>query len=219
MVAKRMRPTRGVRRSRRRTVMRPRMLRQVANRVSVKRTVNLATLTLTTAWAGALYTFTLGSLPNSSDFTNMFSAYRINAVRLLFIPLVTNLDGGQVYANQSAGSQWTTVPRLYTAIEKQSTAQYTSESGVQQYQNLRIIKRPLSPFSVYVKAPAVWESVQTTASSAFSQPKIKQWLSCDTPTVQHYGCVIGGILPGSSATGSVQYNVIATYYLQFKSAR
>ena len=187
--------------------------------VNVKRTVNLSTLTLTSAWAGAMYNFTLGQLPSSGDFTSMFSAYRINAIRLLFIPVITSLDGAQVYANQTAGSQWTTVPRLYTAIEKTGNGQYATEALIQQYQNLRVIKRPLSPFTVYIKNPAVWESVQTTAASAFSQPRSKQWLSCDTTNVNHYGCAIGGILPGASASGSVQYNVIATYYVQFKNPR
>lgn len=62
-------------------------------------------------------------------------------------------------------------------------------------------------FSIYVKAPAVWGGVQSTGSVAYN-PRSKQWLSCDTPGIPHYGCAVGGQMAGTS--GTVSYNVLQT---------
>lgn len=211
MVAfRRKRTGRMARRVRRRAPMR--MTRRVTSRnfVSVKRTYHAGALILGTTWLGQSYNFVLQSLPNYTDFTNAFDAYRILAVKMMFIPTITSIDG-------EAGTTTRQVPRLYTAIDKTGNPQTSSENSMLEYGNLRIIKNPLSPFSIYVRHPAVWQGVATASSVAYSEPRGGAWLSCDSVNIPHYGTVIGGI--HASGTTGVSYNILVTYYMQFKQPR
>lgn len=165
---------------------------------------------MTQTWAGSLFNFQLGQLPAYTDLTNAFNAYRIKKVRMHFIPVLTGIDG-------EAGTTVRQVPRLYTAIDRSSNPQYNSETAIQQYDSLRVIDRPLEPFSVVINNPAVWEGVASAISVAYSEPKSNQWISCDTTNIPHYGAVIGGIV--AAGTAGLSYNIVATYTVEFKDPR
>lgn len=208
---KRPRSSRSTRRVRRRPSAAPgRRMPRYRNMVAVKRTCVLGATSFTQTWSGTNWSFKLDALPNYTDFTAGFNAYRILAVKLLFMPVITGIDG-------EAGTTVRQVPRAYTAIDRSSNPQYATENGMLQYGNVRVVRSPLRMFSVYIKSPAVWEGVATSASVAYSEPKGRQWISCDTPSIPHYGCVVGGIC--AAGTAGVSYNIVATYYLQFKDAR
>ena len=189
-----------------------------SNLVSIKRSFVSAPFSVNNSWSGASFNFTLAALPNYTEFTNLFEQYRINAVKLTFIPSADGIDFNQQQSNSSAGGNWATIPRLYTAIDKDGNAQVASENAVLQYGNHRIIRSPLRPFSIYVKSPCVQVGTANLVTLVGGAPKSRQWLDCDNYSVQHWGCVVGGIVPYTSATSpSIGYQVIATYYMQFKN--
>lgn len=188
------------------------------NVVSVKRSFVTAPFTVNSSWSGAQFSFTLAALPNYSEFTSLFEQYRINGIKLTFIPSADSLDINQQQQNSSTAINWTTIPRLYTAIDRDGNGQYASENAILQYGNHKIIRNPMRPFSIYVKHPCVQVGTANLVTLVGGAPKSKQWLDCDNYSVQHWGCVVGGIVPYQGGTVNMAYQVIATYYLQFKNA-
>lgn len=53
-------------------------------------------------------------LRQNTDYTAGFSAYRVLAFKVTFIPYFTSIDEGQILANQTAGTVAAHVPRVYT---------------------------------------------------------------------------------------------------------
>jgi len=179
-----------------------------SNLVSVTRKVTLTPVAFST-WQSQSYAFTLGVLPNYTEFTNLFEQYRINAIKLMFIPAFNGVEG-----NTSA-----TVlaqPRLYTIIDKDGNAQTSSETDMQQYGNARLIREPSKSFTIYIKKPSVQMGTANALTIVGGAPRSSPWLDCDNYQVQHWGCAIGGIMPFTTA-GSATYSVVATYYMQFKN--
>lgn len=221
MVMKRRAPRRTLRRTRR-AMRRPRMTRSVAvrtNLVNIKRSFVTAPFTVNNSWSGIQLSFTLSALPNYSEFTALFEQYRINGVKLTFVPSADSLDINQQQQNSSSAINWTTIPRLYTAIDKDGNGQYASENAILQYGNHRIIRNPMRAFTIYVKHPCVQMGTANLVTIVGGAPKARQWLDCDNYNVQHWGAVVGGIVPYQGGTTvNMAYQVIATYYMQFKNA-
>lgn len=174
-------------------------------------------------WRATAYSFSLSSIASSyTEFTNLFEQYRINGVKLTFIPQVDAIDANQLNVNIGAGGgsvASVTVPRLYTAIDHDGNARTGSEQELLQYGNHRIIKNPLRTFSIYVKHPRVQVATANATTLVGGAPKSKVWLDVDNYNVQHWGAVIGGQIPFGAGTGpSITYTVICTMYMQFKDA-
>lgn len=179
---------------------------------NVKRTMIESTYTLTNVWAGAQWQFRLDKLPDFAEFNNMFTHYRINAVKMMFMPHADGLDS----TTQINATKYITTPRLYAFVDRDSQPPLSSENAVIQHSGLKIIKNPLAPFTVYCKYPAVSTGIATTASVSYAGLKSKQWISCDSPSVVHNGVVTGGIIPFTAGSASLAYNVVVTYYMQFR---
>lgn len=207
---------RRTRRSRKRFMRRMRPRRSVSGGiVNIKRTMVEAYYTLSNVWSGSQWQFRLDKLPDFAEFNTIFTQYRINAVKMTFVPL---LDSVEATAQLSATS-YITVPRLYAFVDKDSQPNLASENAVLQHSKLRIIKNTMKPFSVYCKYPAVSLGAATSSTVAYSSLKSKQWISCDSPSVVHNGVVTGGIIPFTGGSKSLAYSVIVTYYMQFKGTQ
>lgn len=207
------RPRKMARRTYRRTTV-PRAVRD--NIVSIKRSVVLNQFSVYNSWSSLAYAFTLGNLPNYTELTALFEQYRINAIKLTFVPTCSSLDGETA---TQIPTTYLTQPRLYTLIDKDANVPVNNESAMLQYGNVRIIKNPTRPFTIYIRGPAVQVGTANALTIVGGAPKSKQWLDCDNYSVQHLGCGVGGIMPQAGAgTIAFNYNVIATYYMQFKGA-
>lgn len=194
---------------RRRKTYRPSARRAIkSNLVSIKRKVTFTQISLNT-WQSQQYAFTLAALPSYTEFTNLFEQYRINAVKLTFIPYTDSIEGNTTSANLF-------VPRVYTIIDKDGSPLLSSETAMQQYNDARLIRDPCKAFSIYVRKPCVQFGTANALTVVGGAPKPSPWLDCDNHSVQHWGCGIGGVVP--NAAGNFNYSVVATYYMQFKNA-
>ena len=124
--------------------------------VSVKRSGVLQACGITSAWSPYDVNPNIGMVSSIIDYTLGFSAYLINAFKVTFIPYFTGIDEAQVLANQTAGPVAAYVPRVYTIVERNSNAQYSTENSMLEEAKLRIVRDPMKTFSIYVKVTAVW---------------------------------------------------------------
>lgn len=175
--------------------------------------------TVSTGWNSTNYSFRLNNIPSYTEFTALFEQYRINAVKLTFIPeWIGGLDQNNAYMASGGSTPYISSPRIYTVIDKDGDPQISTENLMLENSGARLIQAPHRPFSVYVRKPCAQFEVGTSLGFSGAAPKPSPWLDCDNYGVNHFGIGIGAQVNGS-ATASMPYRVVATYYLQFKIAK
>lgn len=170
-------------------------------------------------WTNTVFTFRLSDLPNYGEFTSLFEEFRINAVRLQFLPQGTSIDTPQNSANYAAGNSWMYRPRIYTLVDKDGDSNTSTEANMLQCGAARLVPNSVSPFSIYIKNPAIALETQTSLGFSAAVSKSRQWIDTKNYGVNHFGCAVGGLIPDGSASMSYQYGVVATYYLQFRGTQ
>jgi hypothetical protein len=171
------------------------------NRVyTFERSVLAATLTAPTSidTIGA-YAFTLGTLPNYTDFTNLFDQYRIAQVVVTFQP----------------SSPINTASPLYTVIDYDDANALSGINDFLQYDTLEISQsgtwheRVINPVC---SIPAYAGATPTGSMLA----KAEQWSDVAYYTNSYYGLKF--IWPAfTGAQGA--YSVLVHYILQFRNSR
>lgn len=211
-----------------RVMRKARMTRAVkSNLVSLKRRFFMGIWTPVTGgvpgigqWNSAVYQFQLNALPNYTEFTALFDEYKINAVKLTFVPAFAGgLDPNTALTSVASGGVFLETPRMYTLIDRDGDIQVSTENAMLENNNARIIRQPNQTFSIYIAKPNIQFEVATTALVGFAKAASKggQWLDTANAGVVHHGCAVGCHLEGSSA--SQKWQVIATYYMQFRHAK
>lgn len=166
------------------------------------------TLTATAHWG----VFQLDDVPDHANFQALYEAYRINAIKVEFIPVATITTA--VTADQMIA--W----NFFDPSGNYGSANFPTQAALLEMQRCR--KRPViggKPMQVYSKLKqanvVLKDSVLTYA---YTQQK-PRWISTTQPAVNHYGLVTiftnqnGLVLP----TDAMQ--MITTYYLEFKGVK
>lgn len=205
----------------------PRIPRKVPGaELACKRTFYLehwqpSTTTVNNFWR--YYQFTLSQLPSAADFTNLFDAYKISAIKLTFrprfdnfagndttdttIPGITNNNGTMVHVIKDPRS--TVVPSgTYTSATLNS---YLENGSVQTHQGIK-------PINIYW-TPMVDVAVATGASAFPRSRSLSRYLNTNNTDVVHYGCHV--FMQDANFTGLFgnAYDVFVTYYMKFKNLK
>lgn len=208
-----MRKRRNVRRSR---------LRASAVVHSFKRTCKLDNVSASITAAGVqsgisqAYQFTLDSLPNYTEFTNLYDMYKINAIKLSFVPTASE------YINSTTSSviAQNGFQRFNSVLDYDDTSVPVSENELLQYATLKNTPGT-RPHVRYFKPrilTTVEEIVGATLGSSSTAPR---WISCLSPSVEHLGVKIFVPPPvaGSAIGAAITYTVYATYYFQCRNTK
>lgn len=147
------------------------------------------------------YTFTLGALPDSTEFTALFDQYRIMQVRMEFTPLFTDTSATVAY------------PPLYTAIDYDDA---NSVTGAQINEYDSVMFTPTGTYFERTFNPRIALAAYSGAFTSFGQPKAGFWLDCASPSVVHYG--LKTVMPVSGAANQV-WSVRAHLMLEFRESR
>lgn len=151
--------------------------------------------------------FTLGMLPNSADFTNLYDEYCITKAVLKFIPKISQatLSNGATVANSM-------LTQMHTAIDyddSNSLPTATALSEITQYQSHRMSRGNQTHARVLVP------KVEVTGSTG-QYPKAYQWIDCDNTTVLHNGVkVVIPKLPVASTL--IYYDAMITLYFKCRN--
>lgn len=149
---------------------------------------------------GAL-AFSLGSLPDYTEFTALYDTYRIMMVKVDFFPLFTDTSATVAY------------PPIITAIDYDDNAS-TTYAVLQEYSTSLV--SCTGQFFQRVMTPKVALAAYGGAFTQFAQAPAGQWLDCASPNTTHYGLKYA--LPITGAANAV-WQVWATYLLQLRESR
>lgn len=187
-----------------------------------KRTCKMDNITASITGGGvasgisAAYQFTLDSLPNYTEFTALYDMYKINAIKLTFVPTASE------YINSTTSGAPTPngFQRFNSVLDFDDTAVPVSENDLLQYATLRNTPgwRPHTRYFKPRILQTVDEIVGATLGSSSSGPK---WISCLSPSVEHLGVKIFVAPPiaGSAVAAAITYSVYATYYLSCRNTK
>lgn len=154
--------------------------------------------------AGALgsFTFTLNSIPNSTEFTSLYDQFKINAVSVCFYPKQTQVTSLSTADNVRGNA------RILTAIDYNDDTPPLTLDDLRQYENCEV-DVILNKHERYIPKPLFLNN---------SGQNVNGWLSTANPSTKHYGLKYG-IEPTQAVGGVFTYNVEVTYYIAFKNTK
>lgn len=155
--------------------------------------------------AAAVYgvrTFNLNQLPSASEFTVLFDQYRIDKIKVVFMPRGDSAEAGTNNNNT----------KLFTVLDYDDDTAVASIDALCQYENVKCSSVLKDHTRVLVPkfANAVYQSAVATAYGPSTG-----WLDCNNSTVPHYGIKYGV----SAVAGANIVDIKTTYYLSFKNTR
>lgn len=193
------------RRPRRRFTKRSRVSRRTGQKVNVfTRFVGLTSIVVDNVFgANGGYNFSLSDVPGYTEFTALYDSFKINAVKITFIPQMT-----QITNTGGTGNPFNA--RFFSVIDKNDDAAPSSANALREYKTCK------------------WSSITKMHKRYIYKPmlitadkfSISTWQACDSPTVNYYG--LKYFIEPTGITGvttTYEYRVEAKYYLSFKNVR
>jgi len=153
--------------------------------------------------------FSLSVLPNATEFTALFDAYRILQVTVLFLPYQTMCNNTTSYPGE-----------IHSVIDYDDNSTVASPDDLRQYRTyqryvcLEKFTRTLSP----AISQAVYTTLATTGYAQGARGSKAPWIDSASPTVPWYGLkfITSNTQPTSA---QLTYIVEANYVLQFRNPR
>lgn len=217
------RKRRGAPIRRRRPAKRPRTSRMMVPRNLVRNNITFIKRKyyygfidiLQTSWFNQSFTFRLDQLPSYSEFAVLFDQYKINAVKIDFVPGTTSNDQEGLLGNATAGASVMYTPQVYTIVDLDGNPQITTQAQTLENSNVRLVKRPFSPFSIYVKHPRLLMA----AGGVSGAIPTRGWIDTTQTGAIHHGAGIAGQILSGSTNAVFRCYVTLTYYMCFRKAK
>lgn len=160
--------------------------------------------------------FSLGALPNYTEFTALFDSYKIRKIVVRFIPF-NNSSGTN--ANATANFQ----PLLHYYIDHDDHTQSDpDETGLNEYRqrNNSKVVRLFKPVGIVIKPQYLINGPSVSSSSQAVFSRRSDWVDCAHANIPYYGLKF--MMEGSPNTTSTAYFAFrceVTYYMCFKGTR
>lgn len=149
------------------------------------------------------YNFSLSDLPNSTEFTSLYDMYKINCVKISFIPQQTQSISIGSINNPNASA------RFFSAIDYNDGSAPTSLDDLRQYQSCKMTPILRTHKRVIFK-PKILDS------NGFS---ISPWMSTASPSANYFGLKVAVEPMESTTTTTMVYTVEAKLYMSFKQVK
>lgn len=148
--------------------------------------------------------FSLDDVPNYTEFSNLYDMYKINCVKITFLPQQTqSISIGSI--NNAAGNA-----RVFTAIDYNDGNPPSSIDELREYQSAKYTTI-LRPHKRVIFKP----KIQTQDRYA-----VTPWLNAtDNPSADYFGLKYAIEPMSSSSTTSMAFQVEAKYYMSFKNVK
>lgn len=155
----------------------------------------------------ASFSFTLGALPNVSEFTNLFDQYMITKV---VTKMWLKIDPSAQAAASAA------FPKLYVARDFDTSTAPASLNDLRQYARCKVIGfNPNRPITL-VSKPNTLALSYTSAIANNYTPKWNTWLDVGDPNTIHYGWLYA---IDDLTNTNYRVTIDHTYYFKCKNTR
>lgn len=149
------------------------------------------------------YQFSLNDVPNYTEFTNLYDMYKINGVKLTFIP--------QQDANTSLSPVNNAIAnaRFFSAIDYNDANPPASVDELREYKTAKWTSI-LRPHVRYIHKPKIFDT------SGYS---ISPWMATTSPSVNYFGLKVAIEPTEATITTTFTYKIEAKFYMEFKNVK
>lgn len=167
------------------------------------------------------YSFKAADLAQWSQFASLFDQYRINGVKMTFLPTTATPDADVVNPSGTfatsidldGDNQITTFPQLLECANARTSA-WSSQGGLTPYK--KVFVRPRCHDALITDLDPTGQPATFSAGLASR----KQWLDVsDRGLTEHYGLNVGWYFGLGTLNADQELNVVLTYYIQFRKVR
>lgn len=150
--------------------------------------------------------FTLGDIPDVTDFTALYDQYKILALKVQWLPRGNSSD----VANQGS------ISRMFSVIDRDDDATPSSIDQLCQYESLKVT--PTTQVHKRYFKPSIRREIATGLGTTGSEVANPQWIDVTNTNVKHYGLKLA--IQGPTPVGlSITYDAMVTFYMAFKNVR
>lgn len=146
------------------------------------------------------FSFELNNVPGFTEFTQLYDFYKINGIKISFIPT-------QTVSNSLSTVNSAQNTRFFSVIDYNDDATVSSLNDLRQYKTCKWT----SAFKTHTRY------IHKPKHSIASYVQSRQWCSTSVPNTEWYGLKVGIEAMGSTVSTSMNYRVEAKYYLSFKN--
>jgi len=154
------------------------------------------------------FAFQLSSLPNASEFINLFDMYKIDYVEVTF---------RSQFNQQTLTTASVVTPLLYTIIDLDDNASPVSLAAMENYQTCKVTRFDKDITRSFRPMFAVATGDATSATNATSLRR--GWVDLAYDTVKWYGLKYGITAGAGGQTNLGQWSYTVRYYMSFKEVR
>lgn len=149
------------------------------------------------------FNFSLNDLPNYTEFTALYDMYKINAIKITFIPQQdTNVSLSSV--NNPFGNA-----RFFSAIDYNDSTSPASVDELREYHTCKFT-RLLKTHKRYIHKPKILDSSSYTLSP---------WIATSAPSTNYFGLKVAVEPMSSTVATTMNYSIEAKYYMTFKNVK
>lgn len=155
------------------------------------------------------YNFTLDVLPNFSEWVNLYDSYKINMIVLRIEPTFTEVN--------MTNPQLLNTKMIRVVHDFDDSTLLTNENDYFEYGNMKSYPAN-KPFKVILYPKVAAEIFRSIIATSYEQRK-SPWLdlSPNGATIPHYG--IKMFFSYMGVDDSLQFRVLATYYVQMRQTK
>lgn len=158
----------------------------------------------TTVLSGA--SFTLGDLPDVTDFTALYDQYKILGIKVEWLPRGNNSD---IQAQNS-------ISRFFSVIDRDDDNGPASIDQLTQYESCKMTNTTQTHKRYF--RPSIRVEVPLASGGTGFAIKGPTWIDTTNTNVKHYGLKVG-VQGALSGTGSIFFDAQLTMYLAFRNVR
>lgn len=159
------------------------------------------------------FDFKLNTLPSYTEFTNLYDSYRITKIKMHWLPRM-NIFSFDAYTATSTES-----PQLLTVVDTDDSTVPSSLDELLERETMRV-HHFSKPFTITFKPKFSLAAWGGTLFTSYAEGGANQWIDVLSPGVPYFGVKVGTTTYSTNNSGeNPVWDIITTYYLEFKKVR
>jgi len=158
--------------------------------------------------------FSLSAIQNYTDYTAIWDQYRINMIKMEFIPVLTEVVNRPFDDTTTPGTTGQ-IPNYCVSIDRDDGAAETyDELRARQYS---FIRKATKPLVLKFKPNRLMATYNTAVTTGYTVDNTKKFLDCAYPQIPHWGIKFAMEAASPSDTYRIQTRI--TYFMSYAQRR
>lgn len=150
------------------------------------------------------YNFSLSDLPNYTEFTALYDMYKINRVKISFLPQQTISNSLSTVSNAAAYA------RFFSVIDTNDATAPTSIDQLREYESCKYT-------TIHRRHKRYFKPRITDSGNVYTPGN--PWIATSSPNVNYFGLKVAAEAIDSTVSTTMDYTIECKYYLSFRNVK